>query len=170
VFVILGTLALPVWWLQILAGYGFGLWLGILWSDVAATIAAVAAASISRFLLGEWFHTRIESHAARLRALDEKLGHNGLLVVCGVRLAHFIPAGISNYAFGVTTISIRDIAVGTLLGGTPTVATFVTIGAARHLVSDWRFLVAIATLNVLLLGMLVVRYLRPEWFTRVGIE
>jgi uncharacterized membrane protein YdjX (TVP38/TMEM64 family) len=170
VFVVLGTLALPVWWLQILAGYGFGLWLGILWSDLAATVAAVGAASISRFLLGEWFHTRIESHAQRLRALDEKLGHNGLLVVCGVRLAHFIPAGMSNYAFGLTTISIRDVAIGTLLGGTPTVAVFVAIGSARHLTSHWHFWVGIGVLNILLVALLAARYLRPEWFTRVGIE
>jgi uncharacterized membrane protein YdjX (TVP38/TMEM64 family) len=169
-YVALGVLALPVWWLQILAGYGFGLAMGIVWSQLAATLAAVGAAAISRFLLWVWFHTRVESHAARLRALDEKMGHNGLLVVCGVRLAHFIPAGVSNYAFGLTRISLRDIAIGTLLGGTPTAASFVTVGAARHLLSDWRYLAAIAVLNVGLLGLLVVRYLRPEWFRSIGVE
>jgi uncharacterized membrane protein YdjX (TVP38/TMEM64 family) len=170
VFIAMGSLALPVWWLQILAGYGFGLAMGVALSEIAATIAAVNGAAISRFLLGEWFHTRIESHAARLRALDEKLGHNGLLVVCLVRLMHFIPAGLSNYAFGLTRISFRDIAIGTLLGGLPAVTSFVTIGAARHLLKDWRYLTAIVGINVLLIGMLLARYLKPEWFRRFGVE
>ncbi len=170
VFTVVGILALPMWWLQILAGYGFGLAMGIVWSQLASTIAAVGAAALSRFLLANWFHTRIESHAARLRALDKRLGHNGLLVVVAVRLAHFLPAGLSNYAFGLTTISLTDVAVGTALGGIPAVATWVTIGAARHLLTDWRYLTALGLMNALLLLPLILRYLRPEWFRRFGIQ
>src|SRR5450432_2538445 len=49
-FVLFGVLALPIWWLQILAGAAFGLIGGIVMSQIAYTIAAVAAASIARFL------------------------------------------------------------------------------------------------------------------------
>src|SRR4051812_716472 len=42
-YVVLILLMLPVWWMQILAGYGFGLILGVLWSQIAATIGSVLA-------------------------------------------------------------------------------------------------------------------------------
>src|SRR5213083_1316586 len=34
---------LPVWWLQVIAGFAFGTWMGVLWCDVAAAMGAVAA-------------------------------------------------------------------------------------------------------------------------------
>jgi uncharacterized membrane protein YdjX (TVP38/TMEM64 family) len=170
VYLVFGVLALPVWWLHILAGYGFGLVMGIIWSEIAATMAAAATAAVSRFLLAEWFRRRIESQVSRLRTLDEKLGHNGLLVVCAVRLAHFMPSGLSNYAFGLTRISLLDVAIGTLLGGLPAIASLVTVGAARHLLTDWRYITAIAGVNIALMGLLLLRYLKPEWFRSLGVE
>jgi uncharacterized membrane protein YdjX (TVP38/TMEM64 family) len=169
-YVLVGLLALPIWWLEVLAGFGFGLPLGTVWSLVARMIAATGSAALSRFLLANWFHTRVESHMQRLHKLDEQLGHNGLLVVSAIRLAHFLPFGIANYAFGLTTISLRDVAIGTVLGSVPIVMAYVTIGAARHLLSDWRYVGSIALLNMVLLAPLAVRYLRPDWFKRMGIE
>ncbi|HEY1628567.1 MAG TPA: hypothetical protein VGF52_01840, partial [Tepidisphaeraceae bacterium] len=59
VFVIFGVLAMPLWWLCILAGAAFGLVGGVLMSQIAAALAAVAAASVSRFLMANWFHHRV---------------------------------------------------------------------------------------------------------------
>jgi len=170
IFCSLGMLGLPVWWLQVLSGYGFGLFMGIAWSLIGSTISAVGAASLSRFLLSDWFHQRIESHIARIRRLDDRLGHNGLLVVSLVRLAHFIPAGPANLAFGLTRISLRDVAIGTATAGIPTVAVFVAIGAAKELLHDWRFITTLATINVVLIAGILTRYLRPDWFRSIGVE
>ena len=162
VFVIFGVLALPLWWLQIIAGAAFGLIGGIAMSQIAATLAAVAAASVSRFLMAEWFHQHIESHLVRLKSLNEKLGRNGFLVVCIVRLSHFFPAGISNYAFGLSSMSMSDIALGTLLGGLPTATLYAAIGAALHPLNDWRYLAVLAILNLQVVSIILVRYLRPQ--------
>jgi uncharacterized membrane protein YdjX (TVP38/TMEM64 family) len=162
VFVIFGVLAMPLWWLCILAGAAFGLVGGVLMSQIAAALAAVAAASVSRFLMADWFHHRVESHVAKLKSLNEKLGRNGFLVVCVVRLSHFFPAGISNYAFGLTNMSLRDIALGTLIGGLPTAAFYAAVGTAMHPLSDWRYLAALAALNLLVVAIILVRYLRPR--------
>ena len=43
IFCSLGTLGLPVWWLQVLSGYGFGLFMGIVWSVIGSTISSVGA-------------------------------------------------------------------------------------------------------------------------------
>lgn len=169
-FVTIGVLGFPIWWVQVLGGYGFGLFFGILWSQIGATLSAMSAASVSRFVLADWFHQRVEKHIVRLDKLDRKLGHNGLLVVCMVRLSHFVPAGAANFAMGLTRISIRDVGLGTLIGGIPTSSLFVAFGASKELFYDWRFIAGIATVNILVLGGIVLRYLRPDWFKAVGVE
>src|SRR5947209_18311661 len=107
---------------------------------------------------------------ARLHNLNEKLGHNGLLVVMGVRLCHVLPFGLSNYLFGLTRITVMDIIIGTFAGNLPTIAVGTAVGAAPHLLHDWRFLCSLAAINLLLLVPLILRYLKPEWFRRIGVE
>ena len=168
---ILFTLSLmPVWWLQILAGYGFGLWLGIAYSLVGATLAAVASFAMARTLLADYVHTRFEARHARLRDLDEKMGHNGLLIVMAARLMHFLPFGISNYLFGLSRITLVDVFVGTILGNAPAIALYVAVGAGMHPFRNWRFMVALAITNVLLLVPVALRYWKPQWFRRFGVE
>ena len=80
-YALIGILALPLWWLQMLSGYGFGLVWGVIWSQIGATIGAVATTRLCRWLAGEWFHQKVEAKMRRLRRLDHVLGHNGFLVV-----------------------------------------------------------------------------------------
>ena len=168
--VALCVLMLPVWWLQVLAGYGFGLLGGATWCAIGATVGAVASMQVSRWIGHDWFHRRVESRVQRLRELDEKLGHNGFLVVIGVRLLHFMPVGICNYALGLTTISTIDVALGTLLGSLPVITWWVAIGAGLHPWENWNLLKVIALMHVFLLAPIALRYWKPQWFKRCGIE
>jgi uncharacterized membrane protein YdjX (TVP38/TMEM64 family) len=168
---ILFTLSLmPVWWLQILAGYGFGLWFGIAYSLVGATLAAIASFAMARTLLADYVHTRFEAKHTKLRALDEKMGHNGLLIVMASRLMHFLPFGVSNYLFGITRITLMDVILGTFLGNAPAIAFYVAVGAGLHPLRNWRFMVCLTIVNILLLVPVVLRYWRPQWFKRIGVE
>ncbi|MBV8781631.1 MAG: TVP38/TMEM64 family protein [Phycisphaerae bacterium] len=157
VYAVLGMLALPVWWLQGLGGMAFGLIGGVVYSQIASTVSAVLSARFSHWLAADIMH-RIEDRLHRLRSLDETFGHNGLLVVMAVRLTHVLPFGLSNYAFGLTTMESRDIAWGTLLGGLPAVAVYVAIGVGDKPLKDWRYIVGIVVLNILLLIPLAVHY------------
>jgi len=170
VYICIALLALPLWWLQMLAGLTFGIIGGVLWSQMGATIAAPLTVMLSRWLAADFFHRKIESKMAKLRALDEKLGHNGFLVVMAVRLTHLLPFGLSNYAFGLTTISPRDALVGTMLGGIPTVTMYVLFGVDPRWFENWRYIVALAVLNLALIVPVLMRYLMPEWFKRMGLE
>ena len=67
VYFLLAVLAMPLWWLQILGGYGFGLYLGVLWCQIASAIAAPATIGMSRTLLGKVFLAKAESRRARWR-------------------------------------------------------------------------------------------------------
>jgi uncharacterized membrane protein YdjX (TVP38/TMEM64 family) len=88
------------------------------------------------------------------------MGSNGLLIIMAVRLAHIMPFAISNYFFGLTRITLRDTMIGTFLGGLPALIVYVTIGARRHYLQDWRYWTVLALINLLLLVPLIVRYRR----------
>jgi uncharacterized membrane protein YdjX (TVP38/TMEM64 family) len=169
-YVLLSVLALPVWWLQVLAGYGFGLYAGILWCEVGQSLGAVAAVLTTRWLAADFFHQKVESRMEKLHRLEEKLDHNGLLVVMAVRLTHVAPFGLSNYMFGLTRMPVLDAFLGTLLGGLPAVTLTVTLGTDPHRVATFGFIATMVAMHVLLLTPLALRYLKPDWFKRIGIE
>jgi uncharacterized membrane protein YdjX (TVP38/TMEM64 family) len=169
-YVVFTLSLMPVWWLQILAGYGFGLWLGIAYSLIGATLAAVASFLMARTLLAEYVHTRFEAKHTKLRALDEKMGHNGLLIVMASRLMHFLPFGVSNYLFGISRITLMDVILGTFLGNAPAIAFYVAVGAGMRPLRNWRFMVCLTIANIVLLVPVVLRYWRPQWFKRIGVE
>ncbi len=169
-YIVAAILALPVWWLHVVAGYGFGLIGGVVVSQLAAALGAAAAAGLSRWIGGDYFHRRIEPRLDRVRRLDERLGKNGLLLVMAVRLTPILPHALSNYALGLLRVSLLDVAVGTLLGGTPAACIYVALGENRSRLGDWKFWLIVTVITLLVLLPLVLRYLRPAVFKRVGIE
>lgn len=177
-YILLTLLFLPVWSLQALCGYvmcrRYGTSLGLLWGLIICQIAGTAAAIItfyfSRWLAADWFHKKVETRMQKLRSLDEKLGHNGFLLVMAVRLMHVMPFALSNYAFGLLSITAADVFVGTMLGGVPGVLLSATIGGRPHMLGDWRFSAAMVILNMLLIVPVALRYLRPQWFKKIGVE
>jgi uncharacterized membrane protein YdjX (TVP38/TMEM64 family) len=83
---------------------------------------------------------------------------------------HFIPFGVSNFLFGLSRITLVDVFVGTILGNAPAIAFYVAVGAGLHPLRNWRFMVALAVTNVLLLVPVALRYWKPQWFRRFGVE
>jgi uncharacterized membrane protein YdjX (TVP38/TMEM64 family) len=170
VYLLFAVLALPVWWLQLVAGMAFGLWLGTFWSIIGATAGAAITVVVSRWIAAEWFHEKVESKMDRLRKLDRTLGHNGLLVVMTVRLIHLLPFGLCNYALGLVNVRLTEVILGTFLGSIPVVSFYVGEGAGMHPWRNWRFMTILVVLNVLMLLPLAARYLRPQWFRKIGVE
>ncbi len=170
VYVLFAVLLLPVWEIQYLAGYCFGLYAGIFWCEVGSVIGAAVSLLLSRWLVGEWFRTRYEARMAKLHVINEKLGHNGLLVVMGVRLCHILPFGVSNYLFGLTRITVMDVVIGTLGGGLPAILIYVALGADPGLLKTFSFWGVFSLIHILLLIPLILRYSKPDWFKRIGVE
>jgi uncharacterized membrane protein YdjX (TVP38/TMEM64 family) len=177
-YILLSLLALPVWSLQMFSGYVLsrligpiqGLLLALLICQITATISAIVTFSFSRWLAADWFHQKIEGRIQKIKSLDQKLGHNGFLLVMAVRLIHVMPFALSNYAFGLLRITPADIAVGTFLGGIPGVLLYVVSGIHLRLLRDWRFITAYMILNLVLLVPVALRYLKPQWFKKIGVE
>jgi uncharacterized membrane protein YdjX (TVP38/TMEM64 family) len=179
-YVVVSLCWMPVWWLGVLAGFAFGILLGMVWSIIGATVAACCCFGVARTLLADYFQRKFETPVGvgrgrdrwhlKLRDLDEKLGHNGFMVVMVSRLMHFLPFGPSNYLFGVTRITWTEVAVGTFLGTIPSIALWVLPGAGIRMRDHWWIPALIGGLNVLLLVPILLRYLKPQWFKKIGVE
>lgn len=169
-YLVLTVAMMPVWWVEVLAGAALGLVWGTVWCQLGAVIAATVAFLVSRWIAADWFHSKVESKMSKLRALDERLSHNGLLVVLVARLIHVLPFGPSYYMFGLTTMTAADVALGTLLGYLPTNLVLVKMGVGFHHGNNVRFFLLVALIQGILLIPVLLRYLAPDWFKKVGIE
>lgn len=162
-YTVCAILLLPVWWLQMLAGFAFDLWAGLALAMAGSTCGALVTAYVSRWLGEEWVHARIVGKgkgAQRLRKIIEVADRNGLLVVFISRLSYPIPYGVSNYLFGLLEIRRRDIALGTAVGGIPVYAGWVAAGARPHWLAYWQFWAIVIGVNLALLVPLLVHSLR----------
>lgn len=177
-YILMTLLLLPVWSIQMMCGFALSRIFGTFWGvlvavvmcQVAATIAALITFHFSHWLAADWFHKKIETKMHKVRLLFEKLGHNGFLLVMAVRLMHMIPFALSNYIFGLLSITSADILIGTLLGGIPGVLLYVTLGAHPRIVGNWRFVGVMVIINVILIIPIALRYLKPQWFKKIGVE
>lgn len=170
VYIAVAVVGLPVWWLQVLSGYGFGIVQGVIFTQIAATISATCIFKLSHWLGADWFHEKLEGKVARLQKINASMGHNGLLIVLGTRLLHFLPFGLSNYLFGLSNITTMNVVIGTLLGNIPAATMYVTLGASPHLMKQGSYIALLVAINLVLLLPLGVRYLKPQWFRKIGVE
>jgi len=177
-YILMTLLMLPVWTIQMMCGFALyrifgtvpGVILAVAICQIAATASAMIAFHFSRWLAADWFHKKVEAKMHKLKSLDEKLGHNGFLLVMAVRVMHVLPFAISNYMFGLLTITAADVLIGTLLGGIPGVLLYVALGAHPRMVGNWRFVTAMVIINVILIVPVALRYLKPQWFKKIGVE
>ena len=125
-FVVLNTLGLPAPVLGAVGGAAFGLFEG-----AAVTLSAMWVTACIQFLLarrlgGERLRERLSAQLGRIGLLLER---RGALAVAGGRL---LPGPFSelNMAAGLTPLTFRDFAVGTILGCAPKAAAWSAVGAA----------------------------------------
>ena len=127
-FYTIGTLLiLPSTPLNLTGGAIFGVWLGTLWTTVAAIVAAVVAFAFTRTIGRDLV---AEKFAGRWEAIDAEMSQGGLFYMFAIRLLPIIPYGLVNFVAGLTSIRFRDYLVGTMLGTVPGILPFVMIGSS----------------------------------------
>ncbi|HKW53832.1 MAG TPA: VTT domain-containing protein, partial [Stellaceae bacterium] len=102
--------------LAVAAGALFGAWAGTLWAALGATIGAVAGFLLARYVNGGLVD--LES-MQRLGPLLLRAERGGWRAVAVLRLIPVIPHALSNYALGLTRLSLGSYALGSLLGQLP---------------------------------------------------
>ena len=121
------TTPVPRTTFTISAGLLFGPWVGVAVCLVGSTASAVLGFLLSRRLGGRAV-TRLGE--GRVRALERRLSHRGLVTVISTRLVPALPFALLNYSFGVTTVRMPPYLVGTAVGLVPGTVAVVLAGDA----------------------------------------
>jgi uncharacterized membrane protein YdjX (TVP38/TMEM64 family) len=109
------------------AGVVFGVWLGTIYVLIGATIGAIAAFLVGRYLARGWISQKIAGNQ-KFAAIDRAVAQAGFKIVLLTRLSPIFPFNLLNYALGVTGVSLRDYAIASI-GMLPGTMMYVYIGS-----------------------------------------
>ncbi|GIH19045.1 TVP38/TMEM64 family protein [Rugosimonospora africana] len=112
---------------SVACGALFGALAGFAYALAAGLLAAGLAFASARWLARGAVAGRLRGRAARF---DTWLSRRGLLAVVVVRLVPIAPFGLVSYLYGSTGVRTRHYLLGTLIGATPSAATWAGVGAA----------------------------------------
>jgi uncharacterized membrane protein YdjX (TVP38/TMEM64 family) len=112
------VLVLPGIFLTLGAGFLFGLTLGTLVVLAGTLTGAVLAFLLARYWLGASLRQRLLTQS-RLAIVSQNLSRRGWKMVLMIRLIPFFPGKLSNYALGLTGITLRDYVAGSAIGFVP---------------------------------------------------
>jgi uncharacterized membrane protein YdjX (TVP38/TMEM64 family) len=128
VLYILATVAfLPGSILTLGAGVVFGVFFGSVYVFIGATLGAIAAFLVGRYLARDWIAQKIAGNQ-KFKAIDQAVGQEGFKIVLLTRLSPIFPFFLLNYAYGVTGVSLQDYAIASV-GMIPGTIMFVYIGS-----------------------------------------
>ena len=131
------------------SGLLFGTALGTPVSIAAATLGAVLAFSIARFLA----HDAVDALAGRrLRGVQEWIERRGFWAVLYARIAPGVPYSLLNYVAGVTRVRLLAFAAATAIGVAPRAFAYTALGGSLDDLGSPEALVAIALLVAMAVG------------------
>ena len=119
---------MPAFLLTIAGGAVFGLATGSVLVFVGSTVGAAIAFSLGRTVLRGWVSAQIAKNPT-LQIVDRVVGQQGLKLMFLLRLSGIAPFVLTNYAMGVTSVSLGQFLLA-MLGMIPTIATYAAVGQA----------------------------------------
>ncbi len=120
-------LFLPRTVLAMAAGLVFGMEWGLVWASIGSVLGAVAGFLVARYINAGM----IEPEAMpRLGPMLRRAEAGGWRSIMALRLIPVLPHSLTNYALGLTEVSLGAYALGSLLGQLPMTVAYVDFGAA----------------------------------------
>ncbi|KAI9132758.1 TVP38/TMEM64 family protein [Acaryochloris sp. CCMEE 5410] len=154
------VLGVPGVILTIVGGVLFGLLWGSFLSLAGATLGAMGAFWMARYLLLDWAQRRVRDRKLLCTFNQAVLQHPFSFVLI-VRFAPISPFNLVNFLFGMTTIHWLPYSLGTLIGIIPGVIAYTWIGVAgndvMHGKGPWPLVIACTCLAVLSAMPLLLR-------------
>ena len=126
-YIVAAVAFLPGSILTLGAGAVFGVWLGVIYVFVGATLGSIAAFLVGRYLARGWISKKIEKNP-NFAAIDQAVTNEGFKIVLLTRLSPLFPFNLLNYAFGITGVSLKAYALGSI-GMLPAIVLYVYIGS-----------------------------------------
>jgi uncharacterized membrane protein YdjX (TVP38/TMEM64 family) len=128
------------------SGLLFGTWLGTPVSIVSATLGAVLAFSLARWLA----HDAVEQlQGPRLGALRAWIGRRGFLSILYARITPGVPYSLVNYAAGLSPVTLGAFTVATALGCAPRAFAYTALGGSLDDLSSPEAIAAVVVLVVM---------------------
>jgi uncharacterized membrane protein YdjX (TVP38/TMEM64 family) len=127
VYIIATVAFIPGSVLTLGAGVVFGVVWGSLYVLIGATLGAIAAFLIGRYLARDWISQKIAENQ-KFAAINRAMSNAGFKIVLLTRLSPIFPFNFLNYAFGVTGISLKDYVIASV-GMVPGTVMYVYIGS-----------------------------------------
>ena len=127
IYILSTVVFIPATILTLGAGVVFGVVWGYLYVFVGATLGAIAAFVIGRYLARDWIGKKIEENQ-KFVAIDQAVAHSGFKIVLLTRLSPLFPFNLLNYAFGITGVSFKEYALASI-GMLPATVMYVYIGS-----------------------------------------
>jgi len=135
------------------SGLLFGTALGTPVAICAATLGAVLAFSISRFVA----HDAVDRLAGkRLAPLQEWIERRGFWAVLYARIVPGVPYSLVNYAAGATKVALPAFAAATAIGSAPRAFAYTALGGSLDDLTSPEAIVAVAALVVMAITGLVL--------------
>ena len=125
IYIVSTVLFLPGSLLTLLGGALFGPVFGTLYSLSAATLGAIAAFMIARYLASDWV---TKKSAGRLQQLIQGVEQEGWRFVAFTRLVPLFPFNLLNYALGLTRISVSQYSIATFIFMLPGALAYTYLG------------------------------------------
>jgi len=119
---------LPAFLLTLGAGFVYGVVTGSVLVWLSASLGATVAFLLGRTVARDAIARQVRTNA-RFASIDRAVGREGLKIVFLTRLSPAFPFVLLNYAYGLTTVSLRDYVIGTTLGMIPGVVMYVYFGS-----------------------------------------
>jgi uncharacterized membrane protein YdjX (TVP38/TMEM64 family) len=127
IYVLATVLLLPGSILTLGGGLLFGVVAGSFYVFLGATLGATCAFLIGRYLTRNWVQRQIDQ-APKFKAISQAVAQQGFKIVLLTRLSPVFPFNLLNYAYGLTTVSLRDYVLGSI-GMLPGTIMYVYIGS-----------------------------------------
>ncbi len=124
----LATVALfPGSVLTIGGGVLFGIVWGSLYVFMGATLGAIGAFLVGRYLARDWVKKKIAQYP-KFQAIDQAVKQEGFKIAVLTRLSPVFPFVLLNYAYGITGVTLKDYIWG-CFGMIPGTVLYVYIGS-----------------------------------------
>ena len=102
--------------LTLSGGFLFGSILGVLFVNIGATLGAIAAFLLARYLIGKKVQ---EKYSQKLETFNKELDENKYQYLFSLRLIPIFPFFLVNFFCGVTNVDLRTFIITTSLGIIP---------------------------------------------------
>jgi uncharacterized membrane protein YdjX (TVP38/TMEM64 family) len=127
IYIVATVAFLPGSILTLGAGVVFGVVMGSVYVLVGATLGAIAAFLVGRYLARGWVSRKIEGNP-NFAAIDKAVAQAGFKIVLLTRLSPVFPFNLLNYAFGITGVGLKDYSLGSI-GMVPATILYVYVGS-----------------------------------------